>query len=85
MSDILGLGANSWRNYEAGEVPSKANANLIQMISNPEYFRDIILKCSDLDEKEREKILKHIPKSRENHCNDPLNVFQNQTRSLLWI
>lgn len=78
MSAILGFGANSWRNYEDGEVPSKANANLIQLISKPEHFRDMILKCPELDEKEREKILKNLPKSQENSCDDPFIFFQNK-------
>lgn len=80
MSEILGLGANSWRNYEAGEVPSKANANLIQMISHPNHFRDVIVKCSELEDKERNKILKHIHKQLLNSdcMGDPLFLFENQ-------
>src|SRR3989304_8867898 len=31
MSDILGFGTNSYRQYEAGEVPSQSNARLIQL------------------------------------------------------
>ena len=38
MSEILGLGANTWRNYEAGEVPSRANAGLIQLISKLRFL-----------------------------------------------
>lgn len=34
MSRVLGLGINSYRNYEQGEVPSFANANLIHTVSN---------------------------------------------------
>jgi uncharacterized phage-associated protein len=80
MSEILGLGANSWRNYEAGEVPAKSIATTIQMISNPLYFRDIILKCSELEDKERDKILKHIQKqiSDIDWLSDPLFIFENQ-------
>ena len=80
MSDILGLGTNSWRNYEAGEVPAKSIANTIQMISNPVYFRDIMLKCSELEDKERDKILKQIHKLTENtdRLCDPLFIFENQ-------
>lgn len=80
MSEILGLGANSWRNYEAGEVPAKSIATTILMISNPKYFRDIILKCSELEDKERDKILKHIHKQLENidWLGDPLFLFENQ-------
>lgn len=38
MSEILGLGANSYRLYESGEVPSVAIGRLIMSIRNPETF-----------------------------------------------
>ncbi|MEL6624287.1 MAG: type II toxin-antitoxin system antitoxin SocA domain-containing protein [Bacteroidota bacterium] len=38
MSEVLDLGANSYRNYEHGEVPSLANAKLIRLAANPENF-----------------------------------------------
>jgi len=34
MSAILGFGANSYRQYESGEMPSVSNARLIQMIDD---------------------------------------------------
>lgn len=80
ISEILGMGANSWRNYESGEIPSKANANLIQMISKPEIFEEYIKQYSELEEKEREKLLKHIHKLKTGscRCNDPLYRFNCQ-------
>ncbi|MEI7525910.1 MAG: type II toxin-antitoxin system antitoxin SocA domain-containing protein [Mariniphaga sp.] len=80
ISEILGMGANSWRNYEAGEVPSKTNANLIQMISKPEAFEEYILKYSELDEAERSKVLKHIQalKIDSSYGFDQLSRFQCQ-------
>lgn len=80
ISDILGMGANSWRNYEAGEVPSKTNANLIQMISKPEAFEEYILKYSELDDVERSKVLKHIQLLKIDSCYgfDQLSRFQCQ-------
>jgi putative zinc finger/helix-turn-helix YgiT family protein len=33
MSAILGFGTNSYRQYEAGEMPSISNARLIQMVT----------------------------------------------------
>jgi uncharacterized phage-associated protein/DNA-binding transcriptional regulator YiaG len=38
MSDILGLGANSYRLYETGEIPSVANGRLILAIKHPKDF-----------------------------------------------
>ncbi|OXA80531.1 putative zinc finger/helix-turn-helix protein, YgiT family [Flavobacterium aquidurense] len=61
MSQILGFGANSYRNYEKGEVPSMANANLIQTISNDSIvFKNLVLRSTDLEEFEKSKILVKI-------------------------
>lgn len=47
MSTILGFGVNSYRQYEAGEMPSTSNARLIQMIKDPKKFIEM-LELSDL-------------------------------------
>jgi uncharacterized phage-associated protein len=80
ISEILGFGANSWRNYEAGEVPSKANANLIHMISKPETFEECIKQYKDVSEKERTRVLHHILKLKTDscYCHDPLCRFNIQ-------
>ncbi len=65
MSEILGMGANSWRNYESGEVPSKVHANLIQMIRDPNVFEKYLTNFSELEEKDKNKILKNIAKLKE--------------------
>ncbi|HZK95633.1 MAG TPA: type II toxin-antitoxin system antitoxin SocA domain-containing protein [Prolixibacteraceae bacterium] len=80
MSEILGLGTNSWRNYEGGEVPSTANANLIHLMAKPENFvQQIQLYCS-LADNEKEKIIKHVQKliTGSCYCADPLYRFNNQ-------
>lgn len=51
MSEILGFGINSYRQYEAGEMPSVANAKLIQMISDPEKFIDMVNLCGTIEDK----------------------------------
>jgi len=50
MSEILGFGVNSYRQYEAGEMPSVANAKLIQMVDDPEKFIDMVELCGTLDD-----------------------------------
>lgn len=61
MSMILGFGANSYRNYEKGEVPSTANSNLIQTIADDsQVFRNLVVRNTDLDELEKAKVLKKI-------------------------
>ena len=42
MSEVLDLGANSYRNYENGEVPSLANAKLIRLAGDPDNFKRFI-------------------------------------------
>lgn len=41
MSLILGFGANQYRLYEEGEVPSESNGKLIRAAMNDEVFRDL--------------------------------------------
>ncbi|MBP1672883.1 MAG: hypothetical protein H6Q25_698 [Bacteroidetes bacterium] len=57
MSEILGFGINSYRQYEAGEMPSIANAKLIQMMDDPKFFIDMVELCGTLDEKIKEKYI----------------------------
>ncbi len=57
MSEILGFGANSYRQYEAGEMPSVANAKLIQMADDPRKFIDMVELCGTLDEKLKNKFI----------------------------
>ncbi len=59
MSTILGFGINSYGKYEAGEMPSVSNARLIQMIDDPKKFIDLVELCDDLDDKTKEKLIKH--------------------------
>jgi putative zinc finger/helix-turn-helix YgiT family protein len=56
MSEILGFGVNSYRQYEAGEMPSVANAKLIQMIDEPNRFIEMLELCGTLDEKSKNKL-----------------------------
>lgn len=42
MSEILGFGINTYRNYENGEVPSQANARLIQLAEDPVKFKELV-------------------------------------------
>lgn len=60
MSEILGFGANVYRQYEKGEVPSQSNARLIQLIEDPHEFKKLVELCATLDKKAKEKILKRI-------------------------
>lgn len=61
MSEILGIGINTYRNYEAGEVPSVSNGRLIQMVKDPKEFKQLIqYSKNELSPKELESINKKI-------------------------
>ena len=60
MSEVLGFGINSYRNYENGEVPSQANARLIQIAGDPTKFKDLVKLSDVLGEKQKEKLVKRI-------------------------
>lgn len=42
MSEILGFGVNSYRQYEAGDIPTVASGRLIQAASDPEEFKKFL-------------------------------------------
>lgn len=56
MSEILGFGTNSYRQYEAGEVPNQSNAKLIQLADDPREFKKLVDYCTTLDAKARTKL-----------------------------
>ena len=57
MSEVLSFGTNSYRNYEAGEMPSLANARLIQFANNPHEFKKLVELSSAFDGPSKDKIL----------------------------
>ena len=57
MSEILGFGINSYRQYEAGEMPSIANAKLIQMVHDPKFFIDMVELSATLDDKTKTRYI----------------------------
>lgn len=61
MSVILGFGANQYRRYEDGEVPSESNGKMIRSAMNPSVFLDLIKSSRhQLTEKEFAKITDRI-------------------------
>ena len=63
ISKILGLGENSYRNYEAGEIPSVANGRLILAIKHAEDFKKQVEASAHLlSENEKLKFEKIINK-----------------------
>jgi putative zinc finger/helix-turn-helix YgiT family protein len=60
MAEILGLGANSYHNYENGEVPSLSNAKLIKFAENTQAFKEMTEGCTTLDPDKKLQILKRL-------------------------
>lgn len=60
MSEILGFGINTYRNYEGGEVPQASNGKLIKLAANPEKFKSLVEISDALSEKDQKKILGKI-------------------------
>ncbi len=72
MSVILGFGANQYRLYEMGEVPSESNGKMIRSAMNPKVFLDLVKSSRhQLTEREYDKIVARmeevISKSGEWH------------------
>ncbi|MDP3431888.1 MAG: DUF4065 domain-containing protein [Bacteroidota bacterium] len=65
MSEILGLGINTWRLYENGEVPTVANARLIQLISDPQNFIKHISEFGTCSQREIDKIRKGLTEQQQ--------------------
>jgi transcriptional regulator with XRE-family HTH domain len=60
MSEILGFGINSYRQYEAGEVPNQSNARLIQLADDPREFRKLVDLSNTLNIEAKNKIYHKI-------------------------
>lgn len=60
MSEILGFGTNSYRQYESGEVPSQANARLIQLADDPHEFKKLVDLCNTIGSTVKDKLLHKI-------------------------
>jgi uncharacterized phage-associated protein len=60
MSEVLGFGANSYRNYEAGEVPNQSNARLILLADDAHDFQKLVLRSNAYEGKTLDRILLKI-------------------------
>ncbi|GAL68324.1 type II toxin-antitoxin system antitoxin SocA domain-containing protein [Jejuia pallidilutea] len=66
ITKILGLGVNSYRNYEKGEVPSLANAALLKAVINSNStLKSLIKSNNDITDTKRNTFLKTIAKVKK--------------------
>lgn len=80
MSEVLGFGVNSYRNYESGEVPSNSNGKLIQLSKDPEKFRSLVDLSEGLTENAKKKLLKTVDGLIEKQ---EANYFSNEMEEYL--
>lgn len=80
MSEILGFGVNGYRNYEAGEMPSVSNANLIRLADNPENFKEMVALSEMADGNAKEKLMQKMEMLIEE---DKRNEFDIHLRDYL--
>lgn len=65
MSEVLGLGANIYRNYEAGEMPSVSTGRLIRLAEDPEEFKKLFeMSRNTLEPQEYERVRKKIEQTQ---------------------
>ncbi|GAA4022469.1 hypothetical protein GCM10022386_01710 [Flavobacterium cheonhonense] len=80
MSEVLGLGANGYSNYEKGEVPTLAIANLLSNASDPAVFKNMFIKVKDSfsDNAYREalKKIEHLINNKEEENYIRLNYYE---------
>lgn len=81
MSEVLGLGANGYSNYENGEIPTPAYGNLISAASEPQTFMNFLDKSKEhfspnAFKKAKEKVtyLIHVEDETNMLC-ESLNVY----------
>jgi len=60
MSQVLGFGDNTYRQYEAGEMPTQANARLIQFAADPHEFKKMLEISNALEGSTLDKLNKRI-------------------------
>ena len=60
MAAILGFGTNVYRNYEAGEIPSESNTNLIILAKDPAFLKKLIEKNNSFSVDEIQKMIKKL-------------------------
>src|SRR5574344_708068 len=64
MSEILGLGANQYRLYENGEMPSEAIGKTLKSIMNPTVFATYVRNAENqFEKKEYDRICEKLERS----------------------
>ncbi len=76
MSEVLGLGANVYRNYESGEMPSVATGRMIRMAEDADEFNKLLdLSKNSLEPHEFERLQKKLQRVPA-ETNTPTSLMQ---------
>jgi putative zinc finger/helix-turn-helix YgiT family protein len=80
MSEVLGLGVNVYRLYEAGEMPSVANGRLIRVAQDANEFEKLVeMSRKTLEPAEYERVKKKVHSARTG-----LGKFEDLVRQFLF-
>lgn len=60
MSEVLGFGINTYRAYEAGEIPSVSNGKFLQQIKDANVFKSVLQSSNQFEDDELEKLERKI-------------------------
>ncbi|WMX14727.1 type II TA system antitoxin MqsA family protein [Aureispira sp. CCB-E] len=60
MSQVLGFGPNTYRDYENGEVPNRSNGKIIQVAKDPKQFKFLVEISEALNETQKKKVFARI-------------------------
>ena len=78
MASVLGFGVNTYRQYEDGEIPTEANAKLIQLAENPFEFMRLLNFPNGLDNETTERLRKKVQRQIEKeHENKDKRIIEN--------
>jgi putative zinc finger/helix-turn-helix YgiT family protein len=80
MSEVLGFGVNSYRQYEAGDIPTVASGRLIQAARDPGEFKKFLVDSKAvLTEREYKRFSERVDELIERRKNDLWeNLFTEQ-------
>ncbi len=75
MAEVLGFGANIYRNYENGEIPNASNGTLLNLIKEPKELKKIVLSKKHIfTQKPLTRIIAHLDKLITDEKNEDISL-----------
>lgn len=83
MSEILGLGANSYRSYESGEVPSVGIGRFIKSAEDPYHFLELLRMSQEIiGDEEFKKLTRRVESIIESESREAEKEIKNIEQDL---